>query len=538
MMLRSHQAALAAICDEILAGAPIRQIIASVTPGGGKSKLPVILADKLIPAIADKILWVVPRNSLKVQGEAEFLDATFPTRRRMRAANGNEANPARGADGYLTTYQAVGQSPEEHLRFCREHRTILFLDESHHVGDGRTWAEAMAPIRDAAVLVVDASGTLARGDGQKIAGLEYEGGYVDLSDREHVRIIRYSRTDAIAEGSILPIVFHHLDGRAEWENEEGQRLEADTLSAGETAGAALFTALRTDFAFDMLDDAIDHWKKHKAASFPEAKFLVVSPSIELAKLYQSHLARRRIDSLVATSDDGPAAQEAILRFKGLSLPSVDALVTCQLAYEGLSVPPVSHIACLTHIRSVPWLEQCFARANRRFPGKTAGHVWGPADARLREAIASIEAEQILALEERRQGKEGGGDAGEGSGGGGNQRIRPLSSEAIRFQNGASLDFGPEGLVSSPDAAFVGAQIPPLLPQDGGLTASQAEKFLRHQIAQHIEIVLGRVRPGSKQAYSTIIHRRLKGLVGGKKREELTADELARQWGELKARWPV
>jgi len=43
---------------------------------------------------------------------------------------------------------------------------------------------------------------------------------------------------------------------------------------------------------------------------------------------------------------------------------IDVLVTVAMAYEGLNIPAVSHIICLTRIRSAPWIEQMTARANR------------------------------------------------------------------------------------------------------------------------------------------------------------------------------
>jgi hypothetical protein len=42
------------VCREILAGEPIRDIVLSVTHGGGKSFVPIIIADNLIPVIAKK----------------------------------------------------------------------------------------------------------------------------------------------------------------------------------------------------------------------------------------------------------------------------------------------------------------------------------------------------------------------------------------------------------------------------------------------------------------------------------------------------
>ena len=55
MQLRSHQQDMLDIVQRIKAGAPIRNIYAAVTPGAGKSWLPVIAARELIPLIADKI---------------------------------------------------------------------------------------------------------------------------------------------------------------------------------------------------------------------------------------------------------------------------------------------------------------------------------------------------------------------------------------------------------------------------------------------------------------------------------------------------
>ena len=64
MTLRKHQREMIEVCREILDKKPIKEIILAVTPGGGKSFVPVILAENLIPIIADKICWVVPRSLL------------------------------------------------------------------------------------------------------------------------------------------------------------------------------------------------------------------------------------------------------------------------------------------------------------------------------------------------------------------------------------------------------------------------------------------------------------------------------------------
>ena len=53
----------------------MRDILAAVTPGGGKSLLPVLAAQALIAAgICERICWVVPRDSLRLQAEEVFAD--------------------------------------------------------------------------------------------------------------------------------------------------------------------------------------------------------------------------------------------------------------------------------------------------------------------------------------------------------------------------------------------------------------------------------------------------------------------------------
>ena len=75
--LRTHQARVAAIVAAIAAGeaAEVRDILAAVTPGGGKSLLPVLAAAALIRAgVVDRVCWVVPRDSLRLQAEEAFAD--------------------------------------------------------------------------------------------------------------------------------------------------------------------------------------------------------------------------------------------------------------------------------------------------------------------------------------------------------------------------------------------------------------------------------------------------------------------------------
>ena len=114
-----------------------RDILAAVTPGGGKSLLPVLAAARLIEAgIVERVCWVVPRDSLRLQAEEAFADplwrAALGHCLSVRAA-GNTPDPSRGLAGYVTTYQGIAAAPGLHLAEFRRYRTLLVVDEVHHL---------------------------------------------------------------------------------------------------------------------------------------------------------------------------------------------------------------------------------------------------------------------------------------------------------------------------------------------------------------------------------------------------------------------
>jgi len=409
-MFRKHQDLFGELCFDLRTGhiAPAKTVICSVTPGGGKSLLPLIAASQLIPTVADRICWVVPRRALQAQAEAEFLGSRG---REMLGHNhlirksSNEPDPCRGLSGFVTTYQAIGMGNyylrEEFARW----RYILFLDEPHHVEEGGAWQSALEPLVSRAALTIYMSGTLERGNRKRIAFLPYaessRGEIIDLSGRQ-APAIEYSRRDALLDQAILPIHFELMDGTAEWIGRDGETYSTTLSGANKDTAEALFTALKTQFAEQLLDECSGHWSAHKA-THPRAKLLVVTANIEDAKKYADHLYRQGIRAAIATSDDSSQAQANIESFKSVGKrKSIDALVTVAMAYEGLDVPAVTHIACLTHIRSKPWIEQMIARATRYDAeagpwDEQMAYVYVPDDRNMCAIIQSMEDEQISAI---------------------------------------------------------------------------------------------------------------------------------------------
>lgn len=410
-MFRKHQEEFNQLCQRLSLGqaSGIKRIICATTPGGGKSLLPLIAAARLIPSMADRICWVVPRRALQLQAEQEFVS---PRGRQLLGHNhairrsANEPDPARGLSGFATTYQAIGLGNDHIVEEFRRHRYILVLDEPHHVEEGGTWSMALEPLVKRAALTIFMSGTLERGNRKHIAFLPYlatkDGEVVDLYGDPGTAGISYARRDALLEKAILPIHFELMDGTSEWIGVDGETYATRISEAFKSTGEAVYTALKTQFAEQLLDECAAHWANYKK-THPRSKLLVVTANIEEARKYVEHLRNQGIMAAIATSDDSTQAAANIEKYKVCGTPkSLDALVTVAMAYEGLDVPPITHIACLTHIRSRPWIEQMLARATRYDAAagpweNQMAFVYVPDDRNMVTIIQGMESEQVNAV---------------------------------------------------------------------------------------------------------------------------------------------
>jgi superfamily II DNA or RNA helicase len=424
--LRTHQRQVAGIARAIADGAAsdVADVLAAVTPGGGKSLLPVIMAGRLVEAgVVERVCWVVPRDSLRLQAEEAFADPAWRSglghALAVRAA-GNAPDPCRGLAGYVTTYQGVAAAPDLHLAEFRRRRYLLVVDEVHHLpslaefepaaGDAAAngvaaapaaageeeafgWSRALLPLLECARVRLLLSGTLERADGRPILWLPYRPGGARAGKREvdlHApgwAVVGYSRAQALAERAVLPVTFGAMDGEAEWLEGKARTPVGPHRLAGafptETTRPALFTCLRTGFAEALLREAFAATRRLRAerraarglpadaAARGLGKLLVIAPDQANARRYLGWLrawlpaAQAPRAACIATAAEGGDAHEALAAFRLRPEPSV--LVTVAMAYEGLDAPETAVVAALTHIRSRPWLEQMVARATRVDP---------------------------------------------------------------------------------------------------------------------------------------------------------------------------
>lgn len=452
-MLRQHQLEMDRTCRRIIAGEmpELRKIIAQVTPGGGKSLLPVILASRLIPTgIVNKICWVAPRQSLQEQAEevfcSDFSRKILGHKLKIRQST-NEIDPSRGLAGYVTTYQALqADQAGINLDEFKRNKYCLILDEPHHVEDGGVWMRPLERLAERAALLVLMTGTLERGNGKPVAFIDYvpgSGGRApNLDDSPYQRVIKYSRSQALQEQAIIPLHFEHFDGQARWLDSSGREVSINSLARAEgDANKALEAAVESQYAEEVINKCIQHWRRYRQHR-ADSKVLVVAPWIRIAKHYHKYLTKTlSVAAEIATADDSVAARDAIRRYK---TGAISCLITVGMAYEGLDVPSITHLVGLTRFRSKPWIEQMLARCNRHDPKggpweQQYGYIYVPDDEAIHECISDLIAEQAPFIRDRTA------SGGAGGGGGTPDEIIPLSSSVTQqraraFAAGELVDY--------------------------------------------------------------------------------------------------
>lgn len=367
------------------------------------------------------------------------------------------------------------------------------------------------------------TGTLERGDGNQIAFMPYIetdiGLIPDLSCSDTITTVQYTRQDAISEKAILPLEFHLSTGTTRWISKKGVNQKADISEADKkNVSNAIFTALRTEFAWSLLDSTITNWNEYRHNFCKYSKLLIVTANYEIAQNTLMRLKQKyNFKSKIATSHESIEAQKAIRDFK---IGSIDILVTIAMAYEGLDVPEISHICCLTNIRSTPWLIQMCGRAvrinkNAGSYESQIGYIFAPDDINLKSVVEQIKTEQLGIIKTKQSQQQ--------------QLSSKKSSDRIEIVPIASTH-GDSRILNIDNNNNITHRTHHL--SIYGETQSEKEKKLRKKIDTHVKkySFANRFNPH-------IINFKIKSFFD-KKREDMTLEELKKVLKHIKIIYPI
>ena len=411
------------------------QVSLNITPGGGKSMLPSIMAKHLIPSGAiDLICWVTPRLNLSKQAADSFevdqgvyynFHCPYKGRSRTNRAPilSHEEIFNEQIRCYTTTYNAILSAKNKkgfHTWMFNRYRVALVLDECHHLADtdeGQAFCEAVRPLKEMAAFTVLMTGTPDRNDGAQIPFIEYP---KELYDKTKARWmprfdVTYTREEAIADGAKLPINFKVLDGVFAFEEEdldpelqggeEGITLStADELQRRQVFKKGMGT--NSQYVKDAIDRTCQDFLDYKSATgYIHAQMIFVFTLQDDSEHWLKYIEKRwKLKVALAVSKNTESCAQ-IMRFKD---GAYDALVTVGMAYEGLDAPAVTHMCVMRNIRSEPFLEQCFDRSTRVdyrscVPRESqCAFIYVPSDERLAEIIRRLHERQGNGISELRK----------------------------------------------------------------------------------------------------------------------------------------
>jgi superfamily II DNA or RNA helicase len=209
-------------------------------PGAGKTHASAyVTGDLLRDGVIDRVLVVVPTFTLRKQWADTFAEHGIlidhetmndridqrPPRQWRGEIETKDADPVRG---WAITYSSLAANPAYHRLLNSRNRTLVILDEVHHLGDEGAWGKAAEEALSVCVRRLSLSGTPFRSDKSKIPFAVYypqghqRAGWVRFTDDDQLGAFPagfdYSYGVALVErpAPVRPAVFEMFDGDVAW----------------------------------------------------------------------------------------------------------------------------------------------------------------------------------------------------------------------------------------------------------------------------------------------------------------------------------
>lgn len=487
-MLRKHQQRFNEICQSINNGEKITDVIAFVTPGGGKSVY-VSIASQLIKDDSYKLVWIAPRESLVSQAESGFRgDDIFDIGNHDIRIAGNNGEKFRGNSGIVTTYQAVIADPESWVDISKKYKIILFLDEYDSLSINSTWGKPIQDIYDNSFFRICATGTIDRSDLLPLMFTPYnKDGSINFRDTESRKWIIYNKHQSIADGSTVPFSATLISGSGSYIDLDGITRNFHKFTGD---GNQLLTAFKTGFAYQMFKLCLKDWTEYKKSN-PWAKMIVLANNIDIAVKYNQWFRDAGYRFNIATSGDEKLSKETIRRFKldNSCHESYDGMIGIGKIYKGLDIKAATFLVFLINIRGKSWADQAIGRVQRAFKTKKKAFIYAPNDPKMKQILKQLECCEIKNAEfdqeptpKSKPDQETTGTA---------QTIEALSSKA-HLENLGFPEFQQDPVQQE--------------------TQSEIESRLRKEINTVVNKIIGKTGNGNKHIKSRIFWLKVKMIV--------------------------
>ena len=352
----------------------------SAAPGAGKTVFAGLVFEALYEAgLVDRMLVFVPRRGLANQWSDELMA------KRHIQLKPHSALERPGQHGAAVTYQSLGNPDqlEAHRLQVEHRRTLLVLDEVHHVGDrpdgmmpawARNVTELAGDVESNSLNVagvLNLSGTLWRSDQrERISTVRYRA----LDDNRLESLVNFEVTVAelVARGELRPIDLYRLSAHVRLADyQKLEHVEGDLSDLDEKPARAAMASLssigswRSSFVTSVLDRLE---VANRALEGHHVKGLIVANRQDAARAFYREVDRQMTErglrplAALAISDDGPDAQRTLEDFRAQK--RVGVLCTVDMAGEGYDCPDIAVIGWASNKLTSLYVRQVTARAMR------------------------------------------------------------------------------------------------------------------------------------------------------------------------------
>ena len=360
----------------------------AAAPGAGKTRPALEAARTLLRAgQIDRVAVVCPTSPLTRQW------ATAAARLGLQLLpDAPELRTTRDYDGVAVTYARVASVAATYGRQCSD-RTLVIVDEAHHLGDELAWGQGFVTAFSRAGRWLLLSGTPFRTDDAAIPGVRYDGDGVAVADLE------YSYADAIRDGVCRRVVFVPYDGTLQWQSgDEVIESSFDEVVASRERGRRFRTAISTELPDGLpriLRNADDKLTKLRTGTHRDAGGLVVAADTDHARAIARvlHDITGRTPTVVLHKE--PRAHVKLDAFRQGRDPWI---VAVNMVSEGVDIPRLRVGVYATVAKTPLIFRQIVGRFVRVAGGRADEQSWLylPADPWLRQMASTVEDEVRVA----------------------------------------------------------------------------------------------------------------------------------------------
>ncbi|MBB4636039.1 hypothetical protein FHS01_002055 [Longimicrobium terrae] len=293
----------------------------------------------------------------------------------------------RAYQGAALTYQQVVAEPSRYRRSLGGGFAVL--DECHHMGEGKSWADALNEAFGGASHRLSLSGTAFRSDGCRIPFVRYDENGVSIAD------YRYGYAEALRDCVVRPVYFVSFGGETIWYR-GGRKMQAEFGQAlsREDAAARLRTALDPagGWMAHVLRRAHQRLTSIRHHGHDDAGGLVVCMDQTHARRVAELLRRLTGSTPAMALSDDPHASAVIAEYAG---GRKEWIVAVRQVSEGTDIPRLRVGLWATNTTTELFFRQVVGRLVRVVPGllEQDAYLYLPADPQLLRHARSLAEER-------------------------------------------------------------------------------------------------------------------------------------------------